>query len=523
MSDLSDPNSYLTRLSRWRDVTICLLGLALICFATVTLLAKAQPVVSAITLVGLLLLPWVVLKPMWGLLLFLWLAHTIDGIKRMVYAVTTFSQTDIAGILIVPVLVMGGLYLKLFFLKWFGDRTSPPISPFKFWPILITLIGGVAFTLRGGLSFEQLVSNYTSVCYIPAGIAVPYILYSTERRLRYVKTLVTIGIILGIYGLLQVVHGPFAYESTYLFSGLTMTRGAIEGQTYFRAFSMLNFGPTFCGCMVMITLLSYFYFCRGHARLKFNRGAVFMTLFTLAICFAVTQRGAAISFLLTLLLLPLFTRPRALVIALVVGLAGFVGVIYFATELLDWLYVANDVLANSTDNVFLQQNASILTYAQRLNGFSAITNPALWTPFGTTNRIGESNIMANDIAGGHDLISNFLEWFGYVGTGTFLLIVTSFLLLVIKRTRLLLKTPKRALWAQCNLGVFLFMMIWQLLTGPAMHVSPLQFYLWVAIGNLNYLLTEQDRDVEDVAKVGQVTLPSRFTPLPGARPRPALS
>jgi len=494
MNDPTNPNTYLARYARWRDIAISLVALLLICFGIVSLLSRAQPLVSAITLIGIMILPWVIVKPWWGLLTFLWLAHTVDGIKRLVYAASSFSQADIAGILIVPVLIAGAIYVKMFFLKWFGDRSAPPVRPFKFWPILIVLIGSAAFILRGGFAFESLVSNYTSVCYIPAGMAVPYILYSTDRRIRYVKTLITIGIVLGVYGLIQMIHGPFEYERVYLNSGITMTLAAIEGQTYFRAFSLLNYGPTFCGCMVMITLLSYFYFCRDSDRLKFNKGVALMSLFTLVICFASTQRGAAISFLLTLLLLPLFTRPRAFVVALCVGLIAFAGVIYFATDLLDWLYVVNDALVSSTDNQFLRQNASILTYAQRLNGFSAITNSALWTPFGTGTRIGQSSIMANDIAGGHDLISNFLEWFGYVGTGAFLLIVTVFLIMVIKRTRMLMKTPKRALWAQCNLGVFLFMMIWQLLTGPAMHVSPLQFYLWVAIGNMNYLLTEQDRE-----------------------------
>ena len=115
--------------------------------------------------------------------------------------------------------------------------------------------------------------------------------------------------------------------------------------------------------------------------------------------------------------------------------------------------------------------------------------------------MAHSDIMANNVAAGHDLISNFLEWFGYVGTGIFLLLLAGMLIMVIKRTRFLLKNPERALWAQCNLGVFLFMMIWQLFTGPAMHVSPLQFYFWVAIGNLNYLLTESDFNRKSVSEM----------------------
>ena len=500
MSDPTDPNFHLTRIARLRDVIVCAIGIVVICVGIIHVLSKGQPLVSAIAVGGVLLLPWVILSPLWGLLVFLWLAHTIDGVKRLAYAFSNFSHGDIASILIVPVLVAIALYVKMFFLKWFGDRSTPPVRMFKFLPLVICMIGATIFTLHGGLDFSALTSNYSFICYIPAGIAVPYILCNTQRRLTYVKTLIVIGIVVGSYGLIQALHGPFEYERAYLYSGLTQTISAIDGQLYFRSFSLLNNGPTFGGVLMMITLLSYFYFCRKKGRLHLNRNVILMTLFTITASFAATQRGPIVSFLLTLCLLPLFTRPRAFLVAIFIGLTAFVGVIYFAEDMLEWLVFANDRLASSVDSAFLQQNANILTYGQRLNGFTALANPALWTPFGTMSRMAHSDIMANNVAAGHDLISNFLEWFGYVGTGIFLLLLAGMLIMVIKRTRFLLKNPERALWAQCNLGVFLFMMIWQLFTGPAMHVSPLQFYFWVAIGNLNYLLTESDFNRKSVSE-----------------------
>jgi len=487
--------------ARWYQLVVVVGTLFLSCFAISGLMNEDQPLVIVIFFLGVLAIPTAVMNPRWGLITFLWLAHSIDGVKRIVYHFTNFTQVEIAKILIVPVLVMGALYVRVFFLSWFGTGIVARVVLKRFWPLVLACAGAFAFTIRGGLSFDSLAANYTLLCYIPAGFIVPHIIFNTERRLAYVKALIIIAVVLGVYGLTQTVHGPFDYEYEYMMSGLTITVGSIEGQAYFRAFSLMNNGPTFCGTMVMITLLSYFYFCRNEGRLRMKKSVVAMTLFTIVCCFGATQRGPLVSFLFTLCLLPLCTRPRAFFVALGFGLLAFAGLVYFANEMMGLMWIANDAMVSSTDSAFLRQNATIVTYGQRLNGFAALSDPALWTPFGISSRMGSVSFMANGLAGSHDLISNFLEWFGYIGTAAFLGFCSVFVYRVIMRVQDMLKTPERAMWAQCNLAVFLFMMIWQIFSGPTLNISPLQFYFWVAIGNVLYLLTEPAPEpVEDASE-----------------------
>ena len=468
------------KLARWRSVAICMPALALVCLGVVTLLSRAQPVVSAVTLVGFLFVPWVILRPMWGLLLFVWLAHTIDGVKRLVYAVSTFSQADVAAILIVPVLVASALYIKIFFLKWFGDRSSPPIRLFKLWPVLLAMVGGALFMLRGGLDFQTITSNYTLVCYVPAGIAVPYILYNSSRQLQFTRTLFLIVLVLALYGISQAIHGPWGYEASYLRSGLTSIGGALD-EDYFRAFSLLNNGSTFAGVMAMGTLLSFVYLCRSDGRIRFRRSVVALSIFTVGICFAATQRGAMICFLITLATIPLFDRPKLFLAASACGVVILGAIIKWAHQLKEFMYVSNDFLTPHASGAFLERNANLLTFGQRLDGFADIANPALWTPFGSVQ-----SMRSEEGTGAHDLLSNLLALFGYVGTS----IILTVAVLVVYRGLQGVKRPGGSpfirLWIQANLAVVFFMLIWGFLLGPAMHVSPMNFYFWSSIGNLSF-------------------------------------
>jgi len=516
MFDPSDPNAHLTRFARLRDIAIATAGLGIACVLGVSLLSKAQPLVSAISLIGVLLLPWVIVRPWWGLLVFLWLAHTIDGVKRLVYSVSNFSQADIASILIVPVLVAGALYVKIFFLKWFGDRSSPPVRVWKFWPILIAIVGGTIFVLRGGLEFRALITNHAFICYIPAGIAVPYILYNSARQQKYARTILTIVLVVGAYGLVQTIRGePWDYELQYMRSGYTITINAIEETLYFRAFSLLNNGATFAGVMVLGTLVSLVYLCREDGRIRYRKSVVLLFLFTAVVCFAATQRGALLCFLITLAIIPLFERPKLFLVASVCGIGMFAGLIIYSQNILELMYAGNEFLASKTNNAFMMQNANLLTYGQRLQGFGDMANPALWTPFGSVMTIGGEN------TGAHDMISNCLEWFGYVGTAV---IVGLAILIVFNGLRGIQKLnnqPAVKLWCQANLAVVCFMLIWGLLLGDAMHVSPMNFYFWSSIGNVLFAYHGLSREKRDSTAASPPRLAGRSPVADGKLALPA--
>ena len=436
-----------------------------------------SPIAELLLIVGLILMFYALVRPWNALLLFLWLVMCIDGLKRITYAATDMSMIDVAEILIVPVLLMCGLYLRVFGLHWFvSRRENSTLNLKKFWPILLLFICGVGgLVYKEGASFSSISANYQIFCYIPAAVIVPYFLNSPGRWDMYARQMYYILLVVGIYGVIQSINGPFDYEVEYLQSGLTSTITLME-QESFRAFSLLNTSPTYAGMMMICLFYTYYVVCREQGRLVWTARVVTLTLFAAGACFLATQRGALVSGLIVIAGLPIFVKPRLLIGMFIGFLVAYGLTIYYASEIKDYMYIADAQLDVLRTSHFMNQEFSILTLGTRLDGFIALQSPNMWTLLGGDT--GEA---------GHNLLSDLLSWVGMVGTAVFLIIVGMVIYVSTQVLVAVKHNPQAYLWAQVNLAVFLYVLIWGAFLGSTIHVSPVNFFFWTSLGNLIFL------------------------------------
>jgi hypothetical protein len=495
--DLLDQRAHRYRIAEKVFITLAVIAS---CFMASILLEQASPITIAITFCGALLVPMAIIRPWFGFIAFLWTVHTFDFLKRIVYSVTELTYETIAQILIVPLLIMFGIYLKVFLLNWFGKYEMPKVQYLKFLPLALISLGGLGMLFRGGMDMQAVKANYPLVFFIPAGIAIPYVLHNRKFQIAFAKQVFYLLLVEGIYGIIQSIWGPFEFERQYMESGLSITIGLIEGVDHFRSFSLLNASSTYAGFMAIGTFFSIAWLCRKEGRIVWKKSTILVVLFCIVTCFLATQRGALGCFLITLCLLPVFTRPKMFLAAFLLGLFLYSQLIVYALQLKDFMYVLNDFLASYAHGSLLEQNAGILTLGQRLDGFADMSDPRLWTPFGISTSVTQGGTAA------HDLVSNLLEWFGYVGLTFFLILVLVMMYIAISQMARLRKGTWIYLWSQVNLAVFLFILIWSVLLGSTIHVTPINFYFWISIGNLIFIhqVLAKDAKLESAIHPGKV-------------------
>ena len=444
---------------------------------------NSNPVAMLLLISGIVLSFYALIKPWPAFLLFVWLSVTIDTFKRITYAASDMNQIDVAEILLVPVLLIAALYLRIAFLQWFGqDENIDPINYKKFLPVLgLCVLAPLAMLKKSGLSFSAVKENYTFICYIPAALTIPHLLNSPGRWRTFSRQMFWICLAVGAYGLVQVVHGPFEYERVYMESGLTTTISLME-EGFFRPFSLLNTGPTFAGMMVIGTFFALYRISLTDGRLRLgNRRLLLLLAFCLAVCVLSTQRGPVLCALLVIPLLPLFQRPRLLQLAFLLGVSLFALLILRIDDV--WLFVvqADQYVSRMHFNPLMSEHTSLLTFGARVDSFHMLYDPSIWTPFG--------NGMRSDAGDGHDLLTNLVIWIGYVGLTIFLLLLAALLGLTGRLLQRLRSRGDRSalVWAQVNLAVLLYVIVWSFLFGSVIHVSPMNFYFWLAVGNLLFL------------------------------------
>ncbi len=457
---------------------------------------SGSPIAVLLLISGLILMFYALIRPWASLLFYLWLVVCIDALKRVTYAVTDMSMIDVAEILVVPVLLMGGLYMRVFALHWFvARRETSTLNLRKFWPILtLFTVGVIGLLYKQGMSFGTISGNYQIFCYIPTAVIVPYFLNSGDRWEKYSRQMYYIFFAVGIYGVIQSINGPFGYEVEYLYSGLTSTISLME-QESFRAFSLLNTSPTYAGMMMICLFYTFYVLCRDQGRIVWNTRVVALCIFAIGACFLATQRGAMVTGLIVLAMLPLFSRPRLLICVFLGCVTAYVLVIIYAAPLRDGLYLADQQLDFLRTNHFMNQNFSILTLAIRLEGFASLSDADMWTPFGGGD------------GGGHNLLSDLLTWVGYVGATFFLIIITTVIYTSTQVLIALRNTPRAYLWAQVNLAVFMYVLVWGAFLGSTIHISPINFFFWSSLGNLIFLYKNKGLEEDKTITVVPINEP----------------
>lgn len=436
---------------------------------------------SCILVLGSVACVFAFLRPYEGIFLFIWVSCFVDFFKRVAYQFPPFTFYEVQRILIVPFLIMFAMYIRVLLLHWFGREDQRiPVRYGHYWLVIaFGLATGTAFVGGHSLSFSSIATNIQWLFYIPAAIAVPYLLFNPSRwRLFSIHCLLLL-LIVGTYGVSQSLLGYFPFERDYLESGMTTTGFLLDVNLVDRAFSTLNASSTYTGVLCLLAFYSLFWICRRQGRFVLNAYTILLCLSVFAACILATQRGAPICFLAAVGIIALSSRPRLLTGIMLLMIAGYVSMIVFAAELKVHLYTLDGMLEPLRFNDFTRQTLTLLTFGERLDSYELLANPELWKPFGSG--FGASY-------GGHDLVTNLLVWSGYVG----LFFFVGAMIVVIKYgldyMRLLQKgTDSDALlWIQVNLGCFLFMLIWGFLLGSSIHVSPMNFFFWLSLGNIVY-------------------------------------
>jgi hypothetical protein len=457
-----------------------ILGLVI---AIALLQTGTNPIASVTFNAGIFLAFLALIRPWHGLLIFLWVACFIDTIKRLAYIVPPFSFLDVAQMLIVPVLIMAGIYLRVFIFFWLGKEEHRISLRYQSFYLVLAagLAAGTSVVVQGGLSAANLSRNYTFICYIPAAVAVPYVLNSPARWRTFSWHCGAIMLFAAIYGLSQSIQGPLPFEETYLRSGYTSTEWLLD-QTYFRAFSIFNASSTYAGMICILSIYLMYPLLRRRRKFAFTPSIILLSVFVLFVSLMATQRGAFVFFTLTLIALKVLERPLLVYALLLSYLLFYALLIVYAEEAWDFVVDLNQTLQPYRTTDFLHQNTNLLTLGPRFEGFRELSKAEHWTPFGRGILGGNEGL-----ATGHDLISNLLGWVGYIGLALFM----SMMAFVISRGIALLqnlkKSPDLYLWAQINLACFLFILIWSLFLGTAFHVSPMNFFFWLSLGSLLYM------------------------------------
>ena len=415
----------------------------------------ANPVAVLLLISGVCLGFYAQMRPWQSLVTFLWLVMVIDAIKRLTYATSNMSMVDVAYILAVPVIMMVSLYLRVMLLQWFApDPTIDRMQIKKALPILALLVLlALGILGREGFTFGNLSKGYTLICYIPVAVAVPLMLSRPERWYDFSKHAFWISLVIGIYGLFQAWHGPFNFEYTYLQSGLTSTDSLLE-DGHLRVFSLLAASSAFAGTMVIVTFYALYRFCLPYGRLQligWKPKAV--VAFSLVVCVFSTQRGALFCGVATLACLPLFRRPKLFQTAFLAFVALFAALIVYIDQVWDFITWLDGALEPMRVNSFLQNNTHLLTFGARKDSFIALHDANTWTAFGQPGA---------DIMSAHDML-----------------------------TQLRTHNPSAYLWAQVNMAVVTFVIVWGLLLGSSIHISPINFFFWLGIGNLLYMYGNQ--------------------------------
>lgn len=443
---------------------------------------NSNPVAMLLLLSGVAFAVFAQIRPAPAVILFLWLAVTIDEGKRAAFAMSNMSMFDVSKILAVPVLLMGAIYFRTIFLAWFrsADAGIAAIRYKKFAPIAaLTALTLVAMVRAGGLSFSALSANYAYVCYIPAAAVVPHVLSQPKHWQQMSRHFLWIFYLVGGYGLFQAIVGPLPFEKTYLESGLTSTLYLMEDGR-FRAFSTMNASSTFAGAMVVACLFALFYLGSIEGRYRILTGKGFrLFVLCLIVCALATQRGAFLCGFITYCTIPLFRRPRFLQVGFLAFLALFALMVVNIDEVWAFVQRIDQDIDPLRVNGFLSQNTSLLTFGARVDSFQSLHDIQNWSAFGKG--------IGGDTGAGHDLTTNLMLSLGWVGLCVFLGLTLAVLGIAGNLLRSLSRFPPAYAWAQVNLAVFVFITIWSLLFGSVLYDNPLNFFFWVSVGNLLYL------------------------------------
>lgn len=434
---------------------------------------------TVILLLGVAGFAYGALSPRRALYLLIFLCGYLDLLKRCLLFFGGVGFFDLVYVLGTAPLTLLGVCIGVMSLAVFRRVRLTAVD------IRLTLLAGVlmAATLlvarRDGGTMRDLVNTMAnSGAYFTLLVIVGVVFHTESDLRRFLKTLVLGFLPVAIYGIYQYIFGLADYEVAYLQSGLSVTEGNLY-DTNPRPFSTLNSPHAFAVSIAILFLLSLYPLYRSRERLSFALGNPFqmlVPLIYLVASFLSVVRAGWLVWLIGLISLFCFTRPRRTVVLYAGSAAAFL-LMVFNADLIEHNLISLERLL-PTDSSYTEQAFRLQTFSDRLQGFKNLTNsPAMYSLFGlpADERGG--------MTGSHDQVGQILQQYGIVGilSALFVLVVgLRWLHRAIFRIR---DRDSQRLAVVCLAAVF-GVIFGGMVTGGHIGLFPVNFLFWFLAGTV---------------------------------------
>lgn len=449
------------------------------------------------------------ISPKMGIYLVLFMCPVLDIIKRTLILFDAINMFDVASVLAVAPVTMGGAILGTFGSRViFRRKAAIPGERTLFLIMMaITSLITVSGVLHNVDSTLGLLRNLAEECiYLSLILLVPVYFPKTEDIARLMRWCVVIFVPVALYGFWQRIFGLSNFEERYLLSGLTVIAGDYFGNG--RIFSSLNsnhsFSVTMACCAIIALLQRRLPWTSVWERFVQRRAWWFFTLFCAATYISLRRTGWLVVAFSLAGAYCFRSRARTIIfygVCLFGGLFLIFNADYIYGKLPVWEAALQSTLPGNEQALQLQ------TFNDRLWSFETLrTNPDIWSFFGLSAAQKE-NIFA------HDAITESILSYGVVGLAAFLTVII-----------VILSMSHRLVWQATNdadrryAALLLAFIFANLFVGALMqshiNIFPVNFIFWVCAGALLKITFNQQPIVLKEPKIDLAALAASLRPKP---------
>lgn len=426
---------------------------------------QTSPISHIVKWIGLGLAVFAFVKPKVGLYLVAVEAFTTDLVKKIAVYYGNASTLTIIEVMYVVMVALLATYAGRLVQSIFGIGRKPSKIEWAFYIVGMLIAFAVFFAKRhnGFVSAGQ--SAFNSGVYLGAGGLAIGLLETKKDIMKYLNFILFFAFVWALWAIKQSFFGFSDLEWHYASTGLSPVA---TNQMYLsryeepRAFG-LGSGATNFNMMSAFALLSFWLFSTQQK----NRILYLVICITIYAAIVLAKGKGNIVMAAGLpLLYYAFRTKRGTISMWSVIMIGLGCLILFSEYLIDNLETINSFVLSSLG---LSGEWSILTFAERLKGYSELKNLENWTITGGVD------------ADAHDTISKTLFSFGILGVFGILAVVASAFFLF---HGLILKTPKGAVrnLAAMAGAATVGLTVKSLMGGSGLLVQPIPFVIGIMAG-----------------------------------------
>ncbi len=452
-----------------------------------------------------------VISPKAGIYLVLFMCPVLDLVKRTLILFDAISLFDVASVLAVAPVTMGGAILGTFGSRIiFRRKVAIPGERTLFIIMMaITSLIVISGFLHNDDSKLGLARDLAEACvYLCLILLIPVYFPTTQDIAKLLRWCVVIFVPVALYGFWQQFYGLSNFEERYLLSGLTITASDYYGSG--RVFSTLNsnhsFSVTMACCAIIALLQRRLPFASKWEGFLQRRAGWFFTLFCAATYISLRRTGWLVIAFSLVGAYCFRSRIRTVIfysLCLCGGLLLIFNAEYIYTKLPAWESVLMATVPGHDQAVQLQ------TFNDRLWSFQILRdNREIWSFFGLT--VAEKqNIFA------HDAITESIISYGVIGLIAFVTVIVA-----------VLSVSHRLVWQATNANdrryaaLLLAFIFSNLFVGALMqshiNIFPVNFIFWICAGALLKITFNQQPIVLKKPTIDLVALAAAIKPRPVA-------